>query len=189
MRICSAVEIGSAIGLAFGTASLLLFGWVWGLAVACVVGAPLGYGLEAKVGLDRTLSGNFAPAYYWAWEASSLVVGTGIGAAVFGLIGSSPWAGAGFGAAVGYFGAFAIGLIAWLRYVIAMTLMRLRGQLPWRIAAFLDWAHRVGVLRIHGVAWQFRHTELQQWLSSQPAEGPQPPSTSRRRRRWLPSPE
>ncbi|MFE1435588.1 NACHT domain-containing protein [Streptomyces griseoaurantiacus] len=189
MRICSAVEIGSAIGLAFGTASLLLFGWVWGLAVACVVGAPLGYGLEAKVGLDRTLSGNFAPAYYWAWEASSLVVGTGIGAAVFGLIGSSPWAGAGFGAAVGYFGAFAIGLIAWLRYVIAMSLMRLRGQLPWRIAAFLDWAHRVGVLRIHGVAWQFRHTELQQWLSSQPAEGPQPPRTSGRRRRWLPSPE
>ncbi|MBK3568896.1 NACHT domain-containing protein [Streptomyces sp. MBT62] len=189
MRVCSGIEIGSAIGLAFGTAFFLLFGWAWGLAMACTVGIPLGYGLEAKVGLDRTLSGNFAPAYYWVWEGIALGAGTITGAAVFWLIGSSPWAGAGFGAAVGYFGAFAIGLIAWLRYVIAMSLMRLRGQLPWKIAAFLDWAHRVGVLRIHGVAWQFRHTELQHWLSSQPAKSPPPPRIRGQRRRRLPAPE
>jgi len=101
------------------------------------------------------------PAYYWVWEGISFGVGTGIGAAV------------------GHFGAFAIGLIAWLRYVIAMSLMRLRGQLPWKIAPFLDWVHRVGVLRIHGVAWQFRHVELQQWLSSQPAPASSPSTSTK----------
>lgn len=192
LRACSGIEIGSAVGLAFGLGFFLLFGQVAGIVVTCAVGIPLGYAMEAKVGLDRTLSGNFAPAYYWIWEGLSLSAGAVVGAGVFALVGSAPSAGAAFGGAVGYFGAFAIGLIAWLRYVIAMSIMYLRGRLPWKVAAFLDWAHRVGVLRVHGVSWQFRHAELQAWLSAQPlspAQRPPRPSSRRRISRLFPSPE
>ncbi|MFF8975096.1 NACHT domain-containing protein [Streptomyces sp. NPDC014995] len=43
-----------------------------------------------------------------------------------------------------------------------------RGQLPFRLAVFLDWAVTAGLLRYSGPAYQFRHRELQQWLTQHP---------------------
>ncbi|WP_030894459.1 NACHT domain-containing protein [Streptomyces sp. NRRL F-5053] len=43
-----------------------------------------------------------------------------------------------------------------------------RGRLPFRLAGFLDWAVTAGLLRYSGPAYQFRHRELQQWLSNHP---------------------
>ncbi|WP_431784097.1 hypothetical protein [Streptomyces chumphonensis] len=37
--------------------------------------------------------------------------------------------------------------------------------LPWRLARFLDWCCEVGVMRSVGVAYQFRHRELQEFLA------------------------
>ena len=34
-----------------------------------------------------------------------------------------------------------------------------------RFGAFLDWAHDAGLLRVSGVAYQFRHRQLQEWLA------------------------
>ncbi|WP_189269227.1 NACHT domain-containing protein [Streptomyces fuscichromogenes] len=188
-RILSGCEIGSAIGTGFGLSTFLLFGPWPGIIVGCAVGIPLGWLMEAKVGLDRTLSGNFAPEFYWVCECAAALLGGVAGAVAFTFAGGGTWAGAVFGAAVGYFGSFAIGLIAWLRYVVAMSLMKGQGLLPWKMAAFLDWAHRVGILRVQGVSWQFRHAELRSWL----AEWPDPDETPsgggpRRARRFLPTP-
>ncbi|MFD7715253.1 NACHT domain-containing protein [Streptomyces sp. NPDC059814] len=43
-----------------------------------------------------------------------------------------------------------------------------RGKLPFRLAVFLDWAVTAGLLRYNGPGYQFRHRELQQWLTGHP---------------------
>ena len=39
------------------------------------------------------------------------------------------------------------------------------GGLPWRLLAFLEDAHRRGVLRRSGAYYRFRHAELQEYLA------------------------
>lgn len=52
------------------------------------------------------------------------------------------------------------------RYLVFLCCIR--GRLPWRVGAFLHWAYGAGLLRIGGVAYQFRHRELQDWLADHP---------------------
>ncbi|MFF5837807.1 NACHT domain-containing protein [[Kitasatospora] papulosa] len=40
--------------------------------------------------------------------------------------------------------------------------------LPWRLALFLHWCTEAGLLRVEGLAYQFRHRELQDWLAARP---------------------
>ncbi|RAJ56642.1 hypothetical protein K378_05643 [Streptomyces sp. Amel2xB2] len=47
-----------------------------------------------------------------------------------------------------------------------------RGRLPLRLGRFLDDCYRLGILRVAGTAWQFRHRELQDHLAARPT----PPS-------------
>ncbi|MFF3275974.1 NACHT domain-containing protein [Streptomyces chrestomyceticus] len=74
-------------------------------------------------------------------------------------------------------GGLAVGLVAGLaagltkaglirRY--AVFLICARGKLPWRPGVFLDWCCASGLMRLSGTAYQFRHRELQQWLSDHP---------------------
>ena len=48
---------------------------------------------------------------------------------------------------------------------IARCWLALRDCLPWNLMAFLDDAHRRGVLRQSGGVYQFRHARLQQYLA------------------------
>jgi hypothetical protein len=41
-----------------------------------------------------------------------------------------------------------------------------RGRLPWRLGRFLEDCYQLGILRVAGTAWQFRHRELQDRLAS-----------------------
>jgi hypothetical protein len=43
------------------------------------------------------------------------------------------------------------------------------GCLPWRLTAFMEDAHRHGLLRQAGAAYQFRHLRLQQRLAGDAA--------------------
>ncbi|MER6105104.1 hypothetical protein ABT115_22980 [Streptomyces sp. NPDC001832] len=52
------------------------------------------------------------------------------------------------------------------RYGVFLLLSR--GKLPFRLGVFLDWAVTAGLLRYSGPGYQFRHRELQQWLSQHP---------------------
>lgn len=56
---------------------------------------------------------------------------------------------------------------AWVRFALVVLAFRVRGILPLRLPAFLAWAHRAGLLRITGKAYQFRHIELQRRLVEQ----------------------
>ncbi|WP_327745310.1 trypsin-like serine protease [Streptomyces europaeiscabiei] len=161
-RIVSGLEIGSAIGLGLGMAVMLVFGWVPGVAAGVIVGTLFGWFMEAKVGLDRTLSGNFNPEFFWALDVLGAAVFASIGALVFPLLDYSWAIGLAFGGCFGFVLAFGFFLVPWLRYITAMTLAR--KKLPWRLAAFLDWARKAGLMTISGVGFQFRHQELQEWI-------------------------
>jgi NACHT domain len=60
---------------------------------------------------------------------------------------------------------------SWPQYLIAAGWLAVRGQLPWRLAAFLSEASDLQVLRQRGGAYQFRHARLQDHLAKAPASG------------------
>ena len=53
----------------------------------------------------------------------------------------------------------------WIRYAIGVTCAAMRGRLPIRLKSFMLWACDSGLLRIAGTTYQFRHRELQAWLT------------------------
>jgi hypothetical protein len=55
----------------------------------------------------------------------------------------------------------------WLRYAITVTLEASRRRIPLRFAGFMDWAYGAGLLRITGIAYQFRHEKLKSSLTPQ----------------------
>lgn len=59
----------------------------------------------------------------------------------------------------------AFGAVAWLRAMIGLTAAAARGLLPLRLWIFLDWACEARLLRVSGATYQFRHRELQDFLT------------------------
>jgi NACHT domain len=59
---------------------------------------------------------------------------------------------------------FKVFLTEWPSFVVARAWLAIHHRLPWRLMTFLGDAHRRGVLRQVGAAYQFRHIELQRRL-------------------------
>jgi hypothetical protein len=102
---------------------------------------------------------------------AGLVMGQIFGIVLGLLFGSFQEAGPAHGLALGVatacFVTLAWGLGAeWRRY--AVFLICTRGQMPWRLDTFLRWSYSAGLLRISGIAYQFRHRELQEWIVVNP---------------------
>ncbi|MEW2359774.1 NACHT domain-containing protein [Spirillospora sp. NPDC029432] len=57
------------------------------------------------------------------------------------------------------------GAIAWTRTMIGLLVTAARGLLPLRLWTFLDWACEAHLLRVSGATYQFRHRELQDFLT------------------------
>jgi NACHT domain len=115
----------------------------------------------------------------WLWLAFGLAGGFVFGF-VFGL-------GLAFGLTVGLTGGLAVGLafgltggLAGLRYVAFLLCTRRwnRRPLPWRLGRFLDWCYDAGLIRVAGIAYQFRHQELQNYLAHQDPARPRVRSQS-----------
>jgi hypothetical protein len=58
------------------------------------------------------------------------------------------------------------GNTAWPAFAIAQLWLAAQRRLPLRLITFLDDAHRLGLLRVLGPVYQFRHTDLQHHLAS-----------------------
>ncbi|MDH6247258.1 hypothetical protein [Mycobacterium sp. OTB74] len=56
------------------------------------------------------------------------------------------------------------------RYAIASLLFGFTGKFPRRPARLLEWARETGLLRVTGIAYQFRHDTYQQWLCGPPPD-------------------
>ncbi|WP_406448671.1 hypothetical protein OH768_00010 [Streptomyces sp. NBC_01622] len=65
------------------------------------------------------------------------------------------------------FAMFVVLTRAWPRFVVARWWLALRGQLPWRLLAFLADARQREILRQSGGTYQFRHIRLQEALAGQ----------------------
>jgi hypothetical protein len=129
---------------------------VLGLVFGVVGGVIVGYSDAGRAGL-RPASWPAFWAGFWPAALSSALEAILVGL-VYGLW---FWA-AGMGSR---------GSSAWTRYHIAVVINWMRGRAPLRFGAFLDWAHDAGLLRVSGVAYQFRHRQLQDSLT--------PPSSGR----------
>ncbi|WP_416962513.1 hypothetical protein [Streptomyces sp. Agncl-13] len=58
----------------------------------------------------------------------------------------------------------------WPRYVVARSWLWLRGDLPRDLMGFLEHAHKVSALRQVGGVYQFRHKDVQEYLSGSHAD-------------------
>lgn len=164
-RIVAAAEISLAIGSALGLLAWLVGGWIAGATVGVLVALFFGLVMD-KVRLDRGLSGGTDLRLAWQNDLLLALLCAVLVGTVFPLfLGYPLWAGTVMGAIMGFAGAFVLSLQAWLRYVIAMTFMKFRGDLPWRLGAFLDWAYQAGLMRISGIGYQFRHRQLRERLA------------------------
>ncbi len=63
------------------------------------------------------------------------------------------------------------GFFSWIYFRISHLWLATRGRLPWRLYAFLDDAHRRGVLRQAGTSWRFRHAIVQDHLAREERVG------------------
>jgi hypothetical protein len=64
--------------------------------------------------------------------------------------------------------ALVVGLIfaaksPWPRYLFAVLFLAHQGDLPRRPAVFMNWTYQAGLMRLSGIAVQFRHREFQTW--------------------------
>jgi hypothetical protein len=78
-----------------------------------------------------------------------------------------------FDIGIGIFVGIVVGLIAaeataWGGFQVVRGWYRARSELPYSLLAFLEDAHRRGVLRHAGAAYQFRHARLQEYLAGLP---------------------
>jgi hypothetical protein len=167
-RLAGGLTVGLTVGLAAGLVSGIA-GWLTGGLVVGIAGG-LVVGLEvrpAAIDLPHRLVSQGL-----AHTATRLLLGL-----VAGLAG-----GLGGGIAGGLGGGIVGGLAfvsnsPWPRYAVACLLLAWRGELPPRPAVFLDWAYDAGLVRLSGIAVQFRHREFQTWLiHGKQLEFPKPPS-------------
>ena len=189
--VATGFAVGAVVGAVSGLIFLIYGRWgsFLGLAgkIEDVLGSAIAVGLVAGVAWHGGVSG--APkAISRPRElvvqglahdlAIPLVVGVAgaiayaIGASlVVGLTGeltdrlTAPGTGPVFGFCIGFaIGTFFVTDSPWPRYFIATRALSRRQELPTRPAVFLDWAYDAGLLRLAGVAVQFRHRDLQKHL-------------------------
>ncbi|MCR3749906.1 NACHT domain-containing protein [Lentzea californiensis] len=148
------VIFGGVTGLAYG-----LVGWLQGPADTVRAASP-----RAALRADRTTKLLRLAVFGLTF---GLIVALVTGVVAGPRIALIDGVGAGLlGVVVG----LARGPHVWTTFLVARCLSALRGELPWRLMAFLDDAHRREVLRANGGTYQFRHSLLQDHLAGGPVE-------------------
>jgi hypothetical protein len=183
------MAIGLLTGLGAGVTVGVLVNSSFGIVVGLAFGAALGLidGLNVWLDVPADVTRALSPrstrrADRLAAIARSITVSVTVGVPTGIAFGSADGLRSGvvhgltFGIVYGlgdrYVG---LGATVWGRYLVAKTWLALRRQVPWRLMAFLDDAHRHGVLRRAGPVYQFRHARLQEHLVAQ-AQAPRVPT-------------
>ncbi|MFJ6783054.1 NACHT domain-containing protein [Streptomyces yangpuensis] len=166
---------GIATGIAFGTlasvfvvvpvviVSAITTGLVAGFTSGFAVWIAAGISREPGAGTGgRSAVGKDARIGLAVGITAGLALGAGFDTSTGSL----------FGLAAGITAGLAFGARASRRYLV--FLLCSRGQLPFRVGRFLDWASGAGLLRYSGAGYQYRHRELQHWLRRNPHPPPMP---------------
>jgi multisubunit Na+/H+ antiporter MnhB subunit len=173
--LVSGIAMGVVFWLAFRPAVGLIAGVLLGVAMGCVTGLQFGMDTNAE---ERLILGQDANRLIRDDLTAALMVGL-----MFFVIAGLTFFG--FGAALahrpgvflmltvrltlilGLIGALVTGsmhAVAAGRYAVASVIFRVSGRFPSRSAQFLDWARTVGLLRVTGISYQFRHDSYGEWL-------------------------
>ncbi|WP_214415282.1 NACHT and WD40 repeat domain-containing protein [Sphaerisporangium fuscum] len=167
--LADALVAAFAVALVFGPAIVLtqltdaVLEWAEAPAVDGQASTPLGsWRADRRLTLVRLVTGAF--------------LGALIGATVVGAAGASPRP-AMFGVLVTAAAGAAYGFVsgrhhAWPVYVLAAVRLARQRRLPLRLMAFLDDAHRLGLLRAVGPLYQFRHAEFHDHLAARHGQAP-----------------
>jgi hypothetical protein len=184
LRLLPRVATGLAAGLALGLTGRLAAGLPTGLTLALalaftgtlvlraedsspqtigprdVIRADRNFGLVTGLafGLGGGLAGGLAGGFA-RWFAAR--VGGGLLAEPGGLA-----LGLTQGLSLGLAFGLAFGAASSVRYRLSVVIGAVRGSCPPAFGAFLDWGARAGLLRLAGISYQFRHRQLQDWLTS-----------------------
>ncbi|WP_327588200.1 NACHT domain-containing protein [Nonomuraea sp. NBC_00507] len=174
-------------GLIIGLLGALV-GWLMGNSVggpkaglegARIIGLLSGIGFVVVLGLIRwvehptTAATARSPRSTWQADRNLTVIRVISGLVVGLMAGTIAWQ-ARLNPDVAIVGGLLLGLLfgtmlgrhhAWLAYKLTVPRLASQGRLPLRAMAFLDDAHRLGLLRTEGPYYQFRHIELQQHLA------------------------
>jgi hypothetical protein len=187
-RLAFGLTLGITAGLAMGLATGLTAGLPTGLTAGLPTGlaAGLTYGLAAGLTAwaEAPTPAGHADTPLTSWRADrtlNLMRATTVGltGGLTGGLATGLTAGLtgtpAFGLAVGLTSgltlALAAGLAAgdhhaWMAYLITTYRLARAGRLPRTLMPFLDDAHRLGLLRAVGPAYQFRHAELHDHLAA-----------------------
>jgi hypothetical protein len=168
----TALVIGPGLGLACGTALGLLAGLTSGIAAGLVAGLAI-FPIASLV-LFGVLLRHVDPQIDLPLEVAAVAGGLGASlllaadtALIFALGHPAPTGvlvGYGYGTTLGFGGT--VIQSAWPRWLIFRGRLSTSRQAPWRLMAFLEDAHRRGVLRQSGAVYQFRHLKLQHRLAA-----------------------
>jgi hypothetical protein len=164
---------GLGMGLVGGV-GLVRGAWI-GVLVGLVAGVPTGFAQFLLMWAEEPALTRPAITPTTSWHGDRTLTSIRVLLAVLALaagsaLGAHLAPGAVNGAVVGFLVVtFAVTLVAtgphaWFVYLAATFRFARAGQLPLRLMAFLDDAHRLGLLRAAGPTYQFRHAELQQYL-------------------------
>jgi hypothetical protein len=159
---------GLVVGLAIG---LLLRFWL-GFASGLVVGIATGLVPAIAVAITVEAPGKIGVTDPRRIVRNDLTFGLVVG--LVGALGVGVLHGLLSGLVPALVGGLGVGLtiaitvgLAGFRYVALLLCTRKRTTrwLPWKLGAFLDWCYTVGLMRKAGIAYQFRHRELQDYLA------------------------
>lgn len=169
---------GPAVGLTYGLAIGLVFGLTSGVlkwaeqsaSFTVAITPPTSWKADRTLTLLRVITLGLAVGFIFGLTTGLTIEAAGLT--------TGPMAGLTVGLAAGLPIGLVTGLIsgnhhAWLAHAIAVRRLTKRGHLPRKLMAFLDDAHRLGLLRTVGPIYQFRHAELQDHLAALP-----PPSST-----------
>ena len=113
-------------------------------------------------------------------RASTIAVAVALSLVLWILVGLAlaPQSGRTSGVALGFQSGFSVTMMvvlstsSWWRFTVARVVLALSGRAPLRLMAFMDDAHRRGVLRQFGGVYQFRHSRLQDRLLAHEVSSP-----------------
>lgn len=162
-RLAIGLAVGLAYGLAIGLAGGLAGGLTFGLACGLVCGLLFALTAEpTEAATPRLTIREDAISVHMAGLVAAVMLVVGFARTFLLTIGLA------YGLACGLAFGLALGLAFGTARRYAVFLLCSRGRLPFRLARFLDWACTAGLMRYSGPAYQFRHRELQQWLTTHP---------------------
>ena len=169
LALGAGLVVGFAVWLQVGLVGALIAGLVTTAAVGFAAGLEAAAADAAEAADPGAVAARDRATFWKTGLAAGLAIGLSAGFGAGFPLGFTPGIEVGVASAVAAALAFGFRQASWGQFTVARWWLAIRGRLPWHLMGFLADAHRRGVLRQAGAAYQFRHIELQHRLADRAA--------------------